>query len=174
MKKVFKRGICVLFGLLGFFLLQPSIVFGQTFVLDDAGVLSNEAINQIDALNKEGFQSLTGSPEYAVITITSLDGQSIEAKTTNLFNEYGLGNPQDNNGLLFLFAIDDREFRLGYGDGLTYVFSDLSEDDLVDEDAKDALRDEDYDTAIIAASNEVYQRMKEADETIGYGTSYLS
>ncbi len=42
----------------------------------------------------------------------------------------------------------------------------------MDEDAKDALRDEDYDTAILAASNEVYQRMKEADETIGLGTIY--
>ncbi|WP_421758250.1 TPM domain-containing protein [Enterococcus casseliflavus] len=172
MKKIFQLGMLVFVGLMGFFVLQPSIAFGQTFVRDDAGVLSQETIKQIDTLNKEGFQSLTGAPEYAVITIPSLDGQSIEERNLELFNEYGIGNPEDNNGLLFLFAIDDREFRLGYGDGLSYVFSELSEDDLVDEDAKDALRDEDYDTAILAASNEVYQRMKEADETIGLGTIY--
>ncbi|OTN76625.1 hypothetical protein A5886_001703 [Enterococcus sp. 8G7_MSG3316] len=174
MKKILLRGMIVFIGLLGFFLFQPSIAFGQSFVLDEAGVLSKEAIEEINNLNEKGFQHLTGSPEYAVITIPSLDGQSIEEKTTNLFNEYGLGNSEDNNGLLFLFAIEEREFRLGYGDGLNYIFSDLSEDDLVDKDTKDALRDEDYDTAIAAASTEVYQRMKEAEETIGLETIYLN
>jgi len=172
MKKICQIGMLAFVGFMGFFVFQPSIAFGQTFVRDDAGVLSQETIEQIDTLNKEGFQSLTGAPEYAVITIPSLDGQSIEERNLALFNEYGLGNPEDNNGLLFLFAIDDRAFRLGYGDGLSYVFSALSEDDLVDEDAKDALRDEDYDAAILAASNQVYQHMKEADETIGLGTIY--
>ena len=51
MKKIFQLGMLVFVGLMGFFVLQPSIAFGQTFVRDDAGVLSQETIEQIDALN---------------------------------------------------------------------------------------------------------------------------
>jgi len=54
MKKIFQLGMLVFIGLMGFFVLQPSIAFGQTFVRDDAGVLSQETIEQIDALNKRG------------------------------------------------------------------------------------------------------------------------
>ena len=39
MKKIFQLGMLVFVGLMGFFVLQPSIAFGQTFVRDDAGVL---------------------------------------------------------------------------------------------------------------------------------------
>ena len=71
-----------------------------------------------------------------------------------------------------MFAIEDREFRLGYGDGLTYIFSDLSDDDLIDEDTKDLLRDEDYDQAVLNASDRVYEEMKTADETVGLNKIY--
>jgi uncharacterized membrane protein YgcG len=154
------------------FLFLPQKVFGQSFVKDDAGVLSAETVAKINQLNQEKFHALPGSPEYAVVTLKSLEGESIETVTDQLFEEYGFGNPDYNNGLVFVFAIEDREFRLGYGDGLSYLFSELSEEDMVDDDTKDLLREEDYDQAVLNASDRVYQEMKTADETIGLNKIY--
>ena len=155
-----------------FVLLVPQKVFGQSFVKDNAGVLSAETIAKINQLNQERFQTLPGSPEYAVVTLKNLDGQTIETVTNQLFDEYSFGQSAYNNGLVFVFAIEDREFRLGYGDGLTYIFSDLSDDDLIDEDTKVLLRDEDYDQAVLNASDRVYEEMETADETVGLNKIY--
>lgn len=42
MKKIFQLGMLIFVGLMGFFVLQPSIVFGQTFVRDDAGPFTRD------------------------------------------------------------------------------------------------------------------------------------
>lgn len=165
-------GSSILVVIVMFVLLVPQKVFGQSFVKDNAGVLSAETIAKINQLNQERFQTLPGSPEYAVVTLKNLDGQTIETVTNQLFDEYSFGQSAYNNGLVFVFAIEDREFRLGYGDGLTYIFSDLSDDDLIDEDTKDLLRDEDYDQAVLNASDRVYEEMKTADETVGLNKIY--
>ena len=48
----------------------------------------------------------------------------------------------------------------------------MSDDDLIDEDTKDLLRDEDYDQAVLNASDRVYEEMKTADETVGLNKIY--
>jgi uncharacterized membrane protein YgcG len=161
---LFLASICLVF--------LPQTVFGQSFVKDDAGVLSKTTIKKINQMNQEQFQNLPGSPEYAVVTVSDLDGESIEDFTQELFDEYGFGQSEYDNGLVFVFAIEDREFRLGYGDGLTYIFSPLSEEDLIDEDTKDLLRDEEYDQAVLMASERVYDELKAADESVGLQKIY--
>ena len=138
------------------FILGTQIVVADSSVLDQATVLSEETIQQLNQINTEKFGTLYGQPEYAVVTLSNLNGYSIEEVTQALFDKYGFGNPEYNNGLVFVFAIEDRESRLGYGDGLAFVFENLTEDDLVDSQTKDMLRDENYDGAILRASETVY------------------
>ena len=154
------------------FILGTQIVVADSSVLDQATVLSEETIQQLNQINTEKFGTLYGQPEYAVVTLSNLNGDSIEEVTKALFDQYGFGNPEYNNGLVFVFAIEDREFRLGYGDGLAFVFENLTEDDLVDSQAKDMLRDENYDGAILRASETVYNYLLEADKQTGMATIY--
>lgn len=98
-------GSSILVVIVMFVLLVPQKVFGQSFVKDNAGVLSAETIAKINQLNKERFQTLPGSPEYAVVTLKNLDGQTIETVTNQLFDEYSFGQSAYNNGLVFVFAI---------------------------------------------------------------------
>ena len=147
-------------------------VAAQTFVKDGAQVLSTETIQAIDRLNSEKFSKLAGEPEYAVVTLPSLDGQSIEDATQELFDRYQFGKKDVNNGLVFVFAIEDREFRLGYGDGLAPIFIHTDADDLVDETAKELLRAEDYDGAIQRASNTVFDYVAAFDQEHGLTQAY--
>ncbi|KAF1304597.1 TPM domain-containing protein [Enterococcus saccharolyticus] len=151
---------------------QPQVIHAASSVRDDASVLSTETIQQINQLHSEQFGSLYGKPEYAVVILNSLEGKSIENATQELFDEYGFGNPEYNNGLVFVFALEDREFRLGYGDGFAPIFYHLAEEDIVDEKAKSLLRATNYDDAILYISNHVYELVVQADQDSGLATIY--
>ncbi|MFK7944137.1 MAG: YgcG family protein [Paracoccaceae bacterium] len=59
--------------------------------------------------------------EMTVVTISTIDdfdaAASWEAFATRLFNGWGIGDPERNDGVLFLFAMTDRNMRLEVGSG---------------------------------------------------------
>lgn len=68
-----------------------------------------------------------------------------------MFNEYGVGTEEENCGMLFVFAIQDRKYGFEIGDGFAkriFLREDL-ETDFVDNDIKTDLRAENYDSAIL-------------------------
>lgn len=70
------------------------------------------AINrQIDAMHA------AMGVEVAVVTIPSIDDRTPKEFTTQLFNHWGIGDAQADNGLLVLLAVEQRrlEMETGYG-----------------------------------------------------------
>lgn len=59
-----------------------------------------------------------------VVTVDSLEGLSIEQYAYELFNTWGIGKQDVNNGMLLLISIDDRELRIETGLGLESVVTD--------------------------------------------------
>jgi len=92
----------------------PRPVYG-TAVYDFAGMLeaSEEAEleSAIDAIEEN-----TGY-ELALVTIQSLEGESVEDYAFDLFNDWGIGDKKEDNGLLILISLGDRKYRFetGYG-----------------------------------------------------------
>ncbi|MDH6365268.1 putative membrane protein YgcG [Enterococcus sp. PF1-24] len=168
---LFVSMLIVGFGMLGLF--NSEVAYGKSFVSDQAEVLSDETEAYINQLNDDKFAQLYGEPEYAVITLSSLDSDIADA-ALELFNSYGIGKKAYNNGLLFVFAIEDREFRLQYGDGFAKVFEDRDGDDWVDQTAKDFLKAEDYDAALRYISERVYQEVQQLDENQGLANVYAA
>ncbi len=64
------------------------------------------------------------SAEVAVVTVPSLDGRAIEDYATALFNEWGIGKRDRDNGVLILVAPSDRTMRIEVGYGLEPVLPD--------------------------------------------------
>lgn len=112
----------ILFILIG--LLIPVSVFAYAspgkptgFVNDFAGVLNVQEKQLVEeklvTLSKDtGFQ-------VSVVTISSLGGDSIENYAVKLFEEWGIGDKNLDNGVLLLVALNDRQVRIetGYGAG---------------------------------------------------------
>lgn len=92
---------------------SPDDVF---YVYDGAQVLSEETEQYIFD-NSQELASKTGA-QIVVVTISSLEGQALEEYATELFRQWGIGDPEKNNGLLLLCAVDDRQFRVEVGYGL--------------------------------------------------------
>lgn len=102
----------------------PSIVFGQNFpvhknnsyVNDFANVIPDDKEPIIDRKIRDFRES--SSIEITVVTINSLDGESVDDYTNNLFRKWGVGKKGLNNGVMVLAAIKDRKWRIEVGDGL--------------------------------------------------------
>ncbi|GGE27683.1 uncharacterized protein SAMN05421774_1144 [Gemmobacter megaterium] len=93
-------------------------------VSDFAEVLDPEAEARLSAT----LQSLRSDPgtEVAVVTIRSRGehGQwdGIESLAKALFNQWGIGDPARNDGILILVAVEDREARIALGAGYPPVW----------------------------------------------------
>jgi hypothetical protein len=89
----------------------------QTKPVNDFAKLFNFAeTKKITALIKK-LEKTTGA-EIAVVTVESLEGQTIEEYTSALFNEWGIGKEDRHNGILFLICTEENKYRIGVGLGL--------------------------------------------------------
>jgi uncharacterized membrane protein YgcG len=87
-------------------------------VTDAAGVLTTEEHAALEA-KLEALEQST-SVEFAVVTVTSLDGMTIDEYKTALFNAWGIGKRGKNNGLLLVIAPTEGKrgkvgIEVGYG-----------------------------------------------------------
>lgn len=92
------------------------------FVTDDAGVLSPAEEQRLEALLSD-LERAT-SHEVAVVTVRSLDGRPIEDAAVELFQAWGIGKRDRDNGVLFLVAPTERRMRIEVGYGLEDVLPD--------------------------------------------------
>ena len=92
------------------------------WVNDFAGVLSEADEQKITALITNLEQETTA--ELAVVTITSLEGGSIDDYAVRLFEQWGIGKKDKDNGVLLLLAILERRWRIEVGYGLEPILPD--------------------------------------------------
>lgn len=94
----------------------------QGFVNDFGDLLSIEEEKQLeDKLTAFSFGSTN---EISVVTISSLDGDTIENFAVKLFEEWKLGKKGEDNGAMLLISRDDRAMRIEVGYGLEGVLTD--------------------------------------------------
>lgn len=97
---------------------------------------------QLTALEQET------SAEVALVTIRSLEGQSVEGYANGLFADWGIGKKGQDNGVLILIARDEREMRIEVGYGLEGVLPDGLAGAIIRETFVPRFRDGDYRTGI--------------------------
>ena len=100
------------------------------YVSDYANLLSASSeralTTRLEALDRQ-----TGI-QLAVVTVTSLEGQSVERYATQLFNTWGIGRAETDSGVLVLVAPRDRQMRIEVGTGLERVLTNDIAAGLVD------------------------------------------
>jgi uncharacterized protein len=92
------------------------------YVTDLAGVISPEARTRLEALCTEVEQK-TGA-QMAIVTVQSLEGESVENYAVDLYKQLGVGSKKENRGVLLLVAPTDRKYRIEVGYGLEPVIND--------------------------------------------------
>lgn len=115
-------------------------------VNDFAGILDADAERALDA--ELATLEADTSAEVAVATVPSLGGRSVEEYATALFNQWGIGQAERDNGVLVLVSVNDREMRIEVGYGLEGVLPDGLAGAIIRETFLPAFRDGDYQRGI--------------------------
>src|SRR5436309_12376211 len=92
------------------------------YVTDLAGVIGAETKARLETLCAEVAQK-TGA-QMAIVTVGSLEGESVENYAVDLYMQMGVGSKKDNRGVLLLVAPNERKYRIEVGYGLEPVIND--------------------------------------------------
>lgn len=138
-----------------FFLLLLSIpVFGLEdldfkggFVSDNAHIIAEEQENKINAIISELQQQTTA--DIAVVTLSSLNGNSVGDTAVQIGREYKVGAKGVNNGIVFLVAPNEREARIEIGMGLEDKISNRKAESIMNNDIIPYFKNDDYSNGIL-------------------------
>ena len=119
------------------------------YVTDLAGTLSAASKANLEALCTE-LEQKTGA-QMAIVTVHSLDGQTIEYYAVDLYKKLGVGSKKDDRGVLLLVAPDEHKYRIEVGYGLEPVINDARAGD-AGRAMVPFLRAGNYDSAIQTAA----------------------
>ena len=92
------------------------------YVTDLAHVITPTATSRLDTLCTE-LQQKTGA-QMAIVTVRSLEGETVEQYGNELFQQFGVGGKDDNRGVLLLVAPLEHKYWTEVGYGLEPVIND--------------------------------------------------
>jgi uncharacterized protein len=101
---------------------DPKDIHPSGYVTDLASVIAPETKVRLEALGRE-VEERTGA-QIAVVTVHSLEGESVENFAVVLYKQLGVGSKGDNRGALLLVAPDEHKYRIEVGYGLEPVIND--------------------------------------------------
>jgi uncharacterized protein len=123
---------------------RGSWVADEANVIDDA--TERRLNNLLSPLNRK-----TGA-QFAVVTINSLGGLTVEEFANDLFRRWGIGRKGEDDGLLVLAAISDRKYRVEVGYGPEGILPDAKAGTIAREILPPAFRDGNYGTGLYATT----------------------
>ena len=118
----------------------------QGFVFDNVDLLSAEDEMSLEA-TLTSFEKDTRH-EIVVVTVASLDGQTIEEYASELFSEFGIGQKNADNGVLLLVAPLERKVRIEVGYGLEGVLTDAQSHSIIQNAILPFFRQNNYEKGI--------------------------
>ncbi|MBN2626094.1 MAG: TPM domain-containing protein [Spirochaetales bacterium] len=111
-------------------------------VVDQAGILSSREERDLEEILM-AFQNRT-SAQMAVLTVSSLKGESLEGYSIKVAEEWKLGQADRDNGILLLVALDERKVRIETGYGVEGSLTDLKCGFIIREEILPSFKSGDY------------------------------
>ncbi len=120
-----------------------------SWVSDPDGILSTEARLRADAMLQSLQDSLT--VEVPVVVVSDLSGQDIDSYATELFEQWGIGKKDRDNGLLVVISRDDRRAAIRTGYGTEGVINDGRAGRVIRQAIAPAMKEDNADDAVLNA-----------------------
>lgn len=119
-----------------------------TWVADTADLLSPESEVQLNQMIS-GLEAENGT-EIAVVTVTSTAPSfSPKSFATALFNRWGIGKAEADNGILFLVSEGDRRTEIEVGYGLEGILTDAQAGQILRNDVTPKFKAGNFDAGIL-------------------------
>lgn len=130
----------------------------QRNISDFAGIIEAEYIEKIDRVIN-GIEART-SAEIAIVTLKTPGKISIDEAATRLFNKFGIGKKEENNGVLLLISTENNQFRIEIGWGLENIISEKLKKELVEKLMPPNFKRKNFGPAILMFTKKISARLK--------------
>ena len=130
------------------------------YALDKSGVLSAETKNHI-ALYNQYLEESCGA-QICVVTIPTMDYvgyDDIENYAYDLFNAWGIGDKDEDNGVLLLLVTDDELCWCLQGEGIEDTLSSSAISDILTENMQDDFYAGEFDSGTKKTFDALYRRL---------------
>ncbi len=127
------------------------------YVVDLAGIIRDDVERKMDNYLRELEQKTTA--QMIVLTVQSLDGESIDGFSLRIAEKWKIGQKGKDNGVLFTVASRDRKYRFEIGYGLEGILPDSLVGSIGRQYIVPYFRKGDYSTGIYAAVVAVAQEI---------------
>lgn len=119
------------------------------FVNDFADCISDADEQKMQSMAEELYEK--SGAQVVCVTVDSLDGEEVRDYALGLGREWGIGSKNDNNGVLLLLAVEERQVDIEVGYGLEDTLTDGKTGRILDTYAMPYLRDNDFSTGLYKA-----------------------
>ncbi|MGQ9856955.1 MAG: TPM domain-containing protein [Fervidobacterium sp.] len=127
------------------------------YINDYVGVVDEKYAQAIVKIGSDLEEKTTA--QITVVVIDNLQGLTVEEYALQLFREWGIGQKKEDNGVLLLVAVNDREMRIEVGYGLEGAIPDGKAGRILDEYVIPYFKEGDYSRGVyygyIALAQEV-------------------
>lgn len=132
---------------------DPKEMSGQGYVSDPGQYLSPDGVRRLN--NLIGSLEANATAQIAVLVLPSIGDQIPKDFATELFQHWGIGQADKDNGLLILVVMDQRrvEFETGYG--LEGVLPDVICYRIINENFVPHFKEGDYDNGLISSVDRI-------------------
>ncbi|MBU1348255.1 MAG: TPM domain-containing protein [Alphaproteobacteria bacterium] len=160
------KGLLVVFlaGLAALFSLVPAAFADPTFpalsgrVVDQARIMQPETEAEVTAKLAQ-LEADTGD-QFVVVTLESLQGYEIEDFGYRLGRAWGIGQAENDSGVLLIVAPNERKVRLEVGYGLEPVLTDALSNQIIQNDILPPFREGGYARGINAGVDAVINQLR--------------
>ena len=137
------------------------------YVNDHAGLISSATELKIENFLR-GFEG-SDSTQLVVLTIDSLEGESLEEYSLKVAESWKIGQKDKDNGALLLIAKQERKIRIEVGYGLEGKLTDLLSGRIIDNEIKPRFKAGDFEGGIVAGITSMAKAVR--GEYTGTGTT---
>ncbi len=134
-------------------------------IFDHARLLTVQQKDSLSALIR-GLEKTIGS-QIAILTIESLNGESINEFSLRTFEKLHLGRAKFDDGLLITVALYDKKTRIEVGYGLEKIIRDEIAARILREDMAPKFREADYSGGLKITIQKIIKLIEDNQELVG-------
>lgn len=130
------------------------------YAADFANVLNTDTEDYI--IEQNGILENFCGAQIVVVTTDFLDGMNIEDYAYKLFNDWGIGDEDKNNGVLLLLVTGEENYWCMQGKGLENVLTSGDIDDILYDNLEEDFAAEDYNAGVLKTFDVLYDTVYES------------
>ncbi|MBE9183331.1 TPM domain-containing protein [Microcoleus sp. LEGE 07076] len=142
----------------------------NTWVTDKANILSDSTETQLNQMIAE-LEAKNGS-EIAVVTVPDTKPSATpKAFATELFNFWGIGKKNTNNGVLLLISSGERRVQIETGSGIQSILPDARVVSIIQTEITPRFKQQDFDGGTLAGTKALVNVLQTPIANVEYQTA---